>query len=252
MKKRIVVWKETGATPLQSIDQLKRANPELEGETISYAGRLDPMAEGVLVLLVGNENKKRKKYENLKKEYVAEIVLGIATDTFDALGIIKNLKLKTRNSRAEIEKCIGSFLGKSSQAYPPYSSKSVKGKPLYWWARQNKLSEIEIPDKAIQIFTIDDMQLTIVDGETLIKRIIETIRLVKGDFRQEEIIKQWRGFGKDHLEGTFQVIKLSITCSSGTYIRRLASDIGEKLGSGAFCLSIKRTRIGDFTLPKGS
>ncbi len=248
MKKIIPVWKRVGATPLEAIQEFRAKNPEYEKETISYAGRLDPMAEGVLILLIGDENKNRKKYENLKKEYETEIVLGITTDTFDALGIIQKTKVIRQKSLGELTDVVNSFVGKRMQKYPPYSSKPVKGKPLYWWARRNRLSEIEIPEKEIKIYSIEIKQVTVINGKKLAEQIQEKINLVRGDFRQEEILKQWENFGKRHKKDSYQVLKLKIACSSGTYIRHLASDIGEKLVCGAFCLSIFRTRVGVYNL----
>ena len=245
MQKVICVWKRVGETPLQAIKEFKKANTEYENESISYAGRLDPMAEGALLLLVGDENKKRKEYEGLKKEYEAEVVLGIATDSFDALGVILKQSDQREKTTSAISSCTKAFIGKQKQKFPPYSSKPVDGKPLYWWSRQNRISEIEIPEKEIEIYSLvlDDERL--VTGEELSRKILARVKMVFGDFRQEDIVKQWEKFGKAHSYEKFQVIKLSISCSSGTYIRRLASDIGEKLSCGAFCLSIKRTRVGE-------
>ena len=100
----VVVYKPQGWTPLAAVEEFKKSNPSYSDEKISYAGRLDPMAEGPLLLLVGNENKKRKEYEQLKKSYEAEIVLGISTDSFDALGIIHSTKIGNFFSEIDIKK----------------------------------------------------------------------------------------------------------------------------------------------------
>ena len=84
----ILINKPISLTPLQAIRRLQSLHPELEGEKIGYAGRLDPMAEGLLLLLVSDENKKRKEYERLPKTYEFEVLLGIETDSYDVLGII--------------------------------------------------------------------------------------------------------------------------------------------------------------------
>lgn len=248
MKKLLVVYKEIGQTPLEAVTEFKKKNKEYGNEKISYAGRLDPMAEGVLLLLVGAENKEREKYLDLNKEYESEIVLGIETDTFDALGLIKKVNLEVKNPRDEIEKCLETFLGKSSQSYPPYSSKTVGGKPLYWWVRENRLSEIEIPKKEIEIYRLEIIGAAKVSGRKLREVIIRRVKSVNGDFRQGLIEKTWESFEKSNKDYEFDVLKIKVSCSSGTYVRRLASDIGKKLGVGAFCLSIKRTSVGNFTL----
>lgn len=247
MEKVILVDKPLGNTPLQAIKDFKKENPAYRDVTISYAGRLDPMAEGILLLLIGEENKKRKKYEDLPKSYETEIVFGITTDTFDSLGIIKEVSLKTPKAE-HLKKVVTGFIGKQEQKYPPYSSKSVNGRALYWWARRERLSEIEIPNRQIEIYKIKVLQTSMIPAKKLVDNINKRIENVEGDFRQEEILKAWAGFGKENEGKIFLKIRLEVACSSGTYIRRLALDIGEKLACGAFCLSIKRTRIGDFEI----
>lgn len=252
MKNVLYVWKPVGWTPLRAVSMYKKENPEYEVQKISYAGRLDPMAEGVMILLVGEENKKRKEYEGLKKVYEIEIVLGITTDTFDALGLTQHAIAKRQKSvdtrqewEREIEDCLNTFLGKQSQKFPPYSSKPVDGKPLFWWARNNRFSEIEIPQKEIEIYSLDIGQKTRVNSQELIKEILEKIRHVEGNFRQEEIAMGWEKFGFTNKDVEFQKYALKVECSKGTYIRQLTFDLGEKLGCGAFCLSIKRVQVGD-------
>lgn len=240
----VSVWKPIGWTPLKAVQEFKKKNPNYKDKKISYAGRLDPMAEGVLLLLVGDENKKRKKYENLQKTYEAEIVLGISTDSFDALGIINSIKHDKFPSKDEIEKCLASFIGKQVQEYPPYSSKTVNGKSLIWWTKKNKLSEIEIPKKEVEIYSLKLENVSSVVVLDLYEEVKGRIENVKGNFRQIEILKIWEGFHKKNKEKKFTKIKIKISCSSGTYIRRLASDIGEDLGGGAFALSIVRTAVG--------
>ena len=93
MKNVIYLWKPVGVTPLQFLNIFKEKHSEYKNETLSYAGRLDPVAEGILIVLVGDENKKREKYLGLDKQYVSEIVFGISTDTFDQLGLITNVNV---------------------------------------------------------------------------------------------------------------------------------------------------------------
>ncbi len=248
MKKVVVVYKNLGKTPLDAVRDFKKTHPKYENVVISYAGRLDPMAEGVLLLLIGGENKKRENYQNLNKEYEAEIVLGITTDTFDALGMINKIVDVGPGVDEQISGCLGSFIGKNLQKYPPYSSKPVNGKPLYWWAREGKISDIEIPQKEIEIDDIKLVKTTVIAGPDLSKEVVEKINLVEGDFRQKQIIKEWKKFGSEKKDNKFFKFKLVIRCSSGTYVRRFASDIGDKIGCGAFALSIKRTRIGNYSL----
>ncbi len=245
MKKIIPVWKPVSWTPLEAVLEFKKNIPELRNNVISYAGRLDPMAEGVLLLLVDDENKKRHEYEDLEKTYESEIILGISTDSYDGLGVIESIKLKDVSSE-EINKCLKSFLGKQKQIYPPYSSKAVNGKSLYWWAKNKKLDEIEIPKRDIEIYSTKLLNLEKIDASYLAKNIIEKVKMIEGDFRQDEIIKNWVEFEKKNKELELIKIKIRVACSTGTYIRRIASDLGEKMEVGAFAFSIKRIKVGKF------
>ena len=244
MEKIIYVWKPVGLTPLELVEKFKEKYAEYKNETISYAGRLDPMTEGILVLLIGEENKNREKYLGLKKEYESEIIFGISTDTFDSLGLIEQFDFK-EIPKLEIEKSLKSFIGKQKQFYPPYSSKAVKGKPLFWWARNGKINEIEIPQRQIEIYSIEILEASQIEVSELVEKILDQIKNVKGDFRQDEIMKEWEKFGQKYGSQKLVNLKIKVSCSSGTYIRRIADDLGKKLGTNAFAYSIKRIRIGD-------
>ena len=88
MDKVVNVYKPISPTPLQVVEKFREKHPEYAESKISYAGRLDPLAEGVLLLLIDKENKKREKYQKLDKEYEFEVLFGAATDTYDLLGIV--------------------------------------------------------------------------------------------------------------------------------------------------------------------
>ena len=242
-KKVLVVWKNQGQTPLEVIEHVKKALPDLQNEKISYAGRLDPMAEGLLLLLLGDENKKRKGYEGLKKVYETEVVFGITTDSYDGLGLVKKVSSKCAPSQNDMEGELEDLIGKRDQQYPPYSSKPIGGKPLYWWARNNKLSEIKIPKKEIEIYSARLLSFKTMDGKDLLGEILKRIDLVKGNFRQDEISKHWK---ESLSKGSFLVARIGISCSSGTYVRGIAHDLGQDFGCGAFALTIRRIAIGEF------
>jgi len=245
MNDMICLWKPVGKTPLEAVEILKSKNTKYKNETISYAGRLDPMAEGVLVLLIGEENKNRNKYLSLDKEYEAEFILGISTDSHDSLGLINGKEFKVFHKKI-VADLLESFLGKQNQLYPPYSSKTVNGKPLYWWVRKNKLNEIIIPSHEIDIYSIKLIDIENISVSELIDEIINKIKKVKGDFRQKEIINSWNEFTKENKDLILTKIKIKVSCSSGTYIRVIANDLGKKLGVGAFAFSIKRIRVDKF------
>lgn len=244
----IPIYKPVGKTPLEMINLLKKRHKEYREEKVSYAGRLDPMAEGILLLLIGEENKKRRSFEELPKMYESEIVFGITTDSYDTLGIVGHVKRKKINDETAIEKILQGFRGKTFQKFPPYSSKTVSGKPLYWWARRNRLSEIEIPKKNIEIFDIKILKTTSISGKQLAEIANKRTKILKGEFRQGEIEASWKIFEDKYHNENFKVIKIIVKCSGGTYIRQLASDLGEALETGALALSIIRTRVGKYTL----
>lgn len=242
----IAVYKSIGLTPLQAIEKIKILRPKYYGQKISYAGRLDPMAEGVLLLLVGEENKRRKEYEVLRKVYEAEIVLGISTDTYDALGVIQDTHfghVEIRNVEAALEKMIG----EQNQFYPPFSSKPVNGRALYWWARENRLSEITLPSKKIVIDEIKIISEKRVVIKDVVERIIGKISKIQGNFRQDEIVKTWVGLKDKHPDESVMNVGVRVKCSSGTYIRGIADSLGKILGTGAFTNSIKRIQVGTYT-----
>ncbi len=248
MRKIVPIFKPAGKTPLDMVKHFKKLEKDCANETVSYAGRLDPMADGVLILLVGGENKKRSTHEKLEKVYESEIVLGITTDSHDALGIIGRVSEKYSINDREIVESLGNFLGESFQNFPSYSSKTVNGKPLFWWARNNRISEISIPKKKIKISKIQLMEIRVVGGKDLADLALQKIDKVFGDFRQDEIKGSWEKFKKRNGREEFSVVKIVVECSGGTYIRQLAFDIGKALGIGGFALSITRTKVGKYRL----
>lgn len=257
MNNYICVYKPAGLSPLQAIEKLKKNNPKYQNQKIGYAGRLDPMAEGLLMLLIGDENKKRKEYERLDKEYEFEVILGIETDSYDALGIVKEVKIQNQNPKLEIENLklkivdiFDKFKGISDQPYPPYSAVRVQGKPLYYWARKREIGNIKIPSKKITINKLDLKKVEVVQFDNLFNTVIEKIKLVQGDFRQQKIISKWKDVYAKYPDSKFIKLTCFIACSSGTYVRSIAHNLGIKLGLGGITLSIKRTKIGKLSEKK--
>ena len=163
------------------------------------------------------------------------------------MGKIIKINPKPRISKEKLKDTSSKFIGRYLQEYPPYSSPRVKGKPLFWWAREKRLDEISIPKKTIEISKLELITLRNINSEKLLKKIHEKIEIVKGDFRQKEILKIWDEKLKNKkLE--FLIAKFSIKCSSGTYVRSIANKIGENLKIPSLAFSIKRKEIGKFNL----
>jgi tRNA pseudouridine55 synthase len=244
-EKILLIDKPVGLTPAQIVEKLKKNFLQFKNETISYAGRLDPMAHGLLMLLIGDENKKREEYLHLDKIYQVEMLFGFSTDTYDLLGKVSGGSTM-EITQEKISRTLPRFVGKRKQLYPPYSSQPVNGKPLFYWARENKLSEITIPSKEITIHSLQFISLRTIRGNNLLKEILKRIALVKGDFRQKEIIGIWEKTINKTIEYT--LVSATIFCSSGTYVRSLTHDIGRYIGSGAVAFDIYRTQIGEFSI----
>src|SRR5262245_8184953 len=96
MKKVLPIYKPVCLTPNQLIEQLRNKHPEYQNEKIGFAGRLDPMAHGLMLLLIGYENKNRTEYLNLDKTYYFKILLGVETDSYDLLGLITSTNLSQK------------------------------------------------------------------------------------------------------------------------------------------------------------
>jgi tRNA pseudouridine55 synthase len=244
----ILLNKPVGPTPLQALDKLRLEQPELKEVKLSYAGRLDPMAEGLLLVMVGDENKERDKYLGLNKEYEVEILFGVETDTYDILGLVSAGNSKLDVSKDDLGSTLNRFIGEVKLPYPPYSSKPVNGLPLFQWARDGKLDEIEIPNQDSFINSIELLDLSKISGGYLKKYILDSIQKVDGDFRQDEILASWKKYFEDSGDSEFSVAKIKVACQSGAYMRSIAHELGKILNTKAIALSIKRTRIGEYKI----
>ncbi len=254
MVKTLIINKPLGKTPLQVVEQYKSDNPEHEKTKMAYAGRLDPMAEGKLLLLLGEECKQREKYLGLDKEYEFEVLVGMSSDTQDILGLTDNVTIpdNTENLDTILDKLRGNIV----LPYPVFSSKTVEGKPLFLWALEQRLSEITIPTKEVQVYKLDLLSQKTIPKNSVLQTVQERIARVTQvteeskqlgrDFRRKDVLQKW----KENIESTkqdqFMVIQLRCVCSSGTYMRTLASMIGQELGSAGLAWSIKRTKIGKY------
>ncbi len=243
----INTYKPIGKTSLDVIKQLKKVDKNLTNKKIGYAGRLDPMAEGVIILLVEPETKKRNKYQNLDKEYEFEILFGIETDSLDILGLI-NKTSSQKIDIANLETIVNNFPSKLELPFPHFSSKTVKGKPLYWWTRKNKLDEIGIPVKTTKINSLKFLAARKIKKDRLRNQVIKKVKSVDGDFRQEKIIECWEDFFDKTPHATFVIVKLVAHVSSGTYIRSLAKKIANDINTAGTAFSIKRTKVGNYNI----
>lgn len=248
-EKTILAYKPIGFTPLEAINYIKDKHQEYARNKLGYAGRLDPMAEGLLLLLIDEENKNKVEYERLTKTYKFSCTFGIETDTLDVLGVITHVDTNypVDTIHIALQDKLQLVQGDVVLPYPLYSAKRVKGKPLYYWARRNKLQEITIPTVRVHISTISLGGFREITGKDLGEEAISRIQRVRGDFRQDEIINSWEKFMNDYSSEKFVTAEITAEVSAGTYIRSICQRLGQVLNTSAIATNINRIAIRDYT-----
>ncbi len=243
MKNEILpLYKRPGETPLERLDRLRTEKPEYSGDKLSYLGRLDPLAEGVLLVAVGEGNKRREEYLALPKEYIVDILFGFSTDTFDVMGLIENISehLPTEN---EIRDAVAEL------THPAFSSKTVEGKSLFAWAREGLLHTIKRPTREVKIMSAELVDMKKISASGLQTLIHADITRVQGDFRQKDILSRWDGVLAPYSDNRAWIVaKAKIMCGSGVYMRGLANDIGKSVKTEALALHINRIKVGEYTV----
>ncbi len=177
-------------------------------EKVGHTGTLDPLAEGVLPLLIGKGTLCSKYLIEHDKEYEVVLKLGISTETMDGEGkVIENKEVEEELlDKKHVEEILESFVGKQKQTPPIYSAIKVKGKKLYEYARRGE--KVEIPKREIEIYEI---------------------KLIAINREKKEI-------------------EFKVSCSKGTYIRSLCTDIAKKLGTIGYMSELKRLKVGNFKI----
>jgi tRNA pseudouridine(55) synthase len=237
----IFLYKNRGETPLQALVRLRIEQPELAVETLSYAGRLDPMAEGIIPVLVGKEeNQNRQDFLKKDKEYEAQFLIGCATDTFDVLGLITKSDFK-KIEEEKIYSALNSLVEITEQVYPWYSSKTVDGIPLFEYARKGNLN-IDRPSRSIKIYSVSDIKVLEVNTKDLITQNILDIQKVEGDFRQSESADSWNML-LDKIPDNVQIMSCVLKVSSGTYIRSLTENLEKELDVPVVLQKLVRTKV---------
>lgn len=229
----INVYKEAGFT---SFDVVAKLRGILGQKKIGHTGTLDPDATGVLPVVVGNATKLVEMLTDKQKEYVAEFVLGVSTDTQDISGEVTERRAVTC-SEDDIRVMIDTFVGDIMQVPPMYSALKVDGKKLYELAREGKTVE-----RKARPVTIYEIEILSVNMDGSIDDDANGADLRSGDAADTTAAD---AYGADMAAGSPR-ISIRVICSKGTYIRTLCSDIGEKLGCGATMTSLKRTMSGQF------
>jgi len=205
--------KPSGMTSHDVVALLRRL---LDEKKAGHTGTLDPDATGVLVICLGKATRIIQFLEDDEKGYSGTIILGIATDTLDAKGKIIRAISSYDIEPESIIQAFNSFIGEIDQIPPMVSAIKVHGKRLYKIARQGET--IERKARKVNIYNLE------ING--IYKEAVSFI----------------------NSPGLFTKVDFSVTCSRGTYVRTLASDIGDSLGTGACLSGLVRTKSGMFKL----
>lgn len=172
---------------------------------VGHTGTLDPMASGLLILVVGSYTKRAGEFSKLDKVYEATIKLGETSTTGDAEGEKISVSNKKPNEMS-VKNAIAFYNGTYEQMPPAYSAIKIGGQKAYDLARKGK--DVQLEPRKVTVYEITDVKYN------------------------------------------YPYVSFTAKVSSGTYIRSLAQDIGEKLGTGAHLTALKRTRIGDIYIDK--
>ncbi len=243
MKDQLITYKNIGETPLEALERTRIEYSIGAGVPMTYAGRLDPLAEGMMIILVGEACKTKDQYNKLGKTYEFEILSGFSTDTYDLLGIVTDSDFSAQLDIENVKKYLTENKKTITQQYPAYSSKTFEGKQLHAQARQGNTPTVE---HEVTLHDFEFLGKRTISGEELLKIILERVDLVHGDFRQEEIKGKWKEILADNTGIGFQVSKWRVDVSAGFYIRQLVSDIGKKFTIPTVTFHIKRTQIDEF------
>lgn len=197
----LVVDKPQGKTSHDVVDAVRH----LAGfRQVGHLGTLDPLATGVLVLLLGRATRLVQFYSGRRKRYTAGFRFGFSTDSYDSDGEAQGPDNPPTLDAATLERFAAEKIGRFPQMPPIFSAKKVNGRPAYELARKKK--EVELKPVEVELF----------------------------EFRLTEIAGP--------------IARFVVECSSGTYIRSLAHEMGQKLGYGAHLTEICRTAVGEFSL----
>jgi tRNA pseudouridine55 synthase len=246
------VTKKVGETPLMALERFRKRKKLSPSTPLSYAGRLDPMASGKLLILSGDDCKKQDEYRAYEKEYLVEVLLGVKTDTGDVLGLPTIDNAPHDVKVPDVKKITERFVGPYRAPYPAFSSKTVGGKPLFLYALEHRLHEIEIPKQDGEIHTIryrgkykksaPALLLYIEQKIAKLPSVDDPRKEIGRDFRRGEILSAWKTLLGSSLR-RFTILKLRVKTSSGVYMRTLAEDLARELGYFGMALSIDRTKI---------
>lgn len=237
----ILIDKPLGATPLQTLDLLRVARPVLREARLSYAGRLDPMASGLLTVVSGTQLQRQEEYWVLPKVYDVTVLMGWITDSYDLLGLARSCTGLLPSSAA-VHMAVAGIVGRHRLPLPAYSSFRVEGEPLF--ARTRRGVTGGVPQREMIVHQADVLGDSTLDADALRFLVRDGVGRVRGDFRQKEIFERWDAVLPT--TGHWPAVHIRIACAGGTYVRALAHELGARLGSGACVASLRRIAVGEW------
>ncbi len=237
--------KPVGPTAAQALQLLRAHDPSLAHVTLGHAGRLDPLAEGLLTVLVGDENRDVHSLRGQPKTYEVDVLLGLTSDSFDALGLVTD-PVPTPVPTHRLEAACAGRVGPYLQQYPPFSQARVGGRSLLALSRAGVA--VTRPTAERTVFAVELLGCRTITLTEARAHAIARVARVRGDFRQKSITARWNEVAQGVPQARLAVASLRIKCSSGTYMRALAHDLGTDLEMPAMAWRIRRTEAGPLTL----
>lgn len=238
-------YKRLGA----STHQLAKQIGDQHGEKATHTGTLDPMAEGIVVVLTGEDRFHKEQYANWKKTYQFEILVGFTTDSHDLLGLVveEDLDYDHQKTHQDIETILPTVTGTYHQKIPTFSAKRIYGESYFDKAKRNE--NLPTETNTICVDSMQIVQSSAISIQQLQQTLPSRISKVEGRFRQEEITHQWQTLLQQYDPQTsLLLLTLEATTSKRTYIRGIVRDIGQELGTPITTYSIIRTQNGPFRL----
>ena len=209
---------------------------------VGHAGTLDPLATGVLLVCIGKATKLAEEFQKAPKQYLAGVTFGATTASYDLEKEVDTRYPLDGISREALLGVLPGFIGEQDQVAPLFSAKSVDGVRVYELARKRYKAGLPVEEEGIlqaSHISIYNLQLVAYSDKT------EGGTPLGGAGRTGSASSRINVASVP--EGLPQA-EILVDCSKGTYIRALARDLGEALGSGAFLHSLRRTRNGGFAV----
>lgn len=213
---------------------------------VGHAGTLDPLATGVLLVCIGKATKLAETFQKARKQYIAGVTFGATTASYDLEKEVDGFCDLGGVSEEALRGVLPSFVGEQDQVAPLFSAKSVDGVRVYEIARKRYKAGLPVDELDVlqaSRINIYDLSLLSYRGGVPSGR---HATLLEG--QQEIVSKASSRINVAEVPEGLPQAEILVDCSKGTYIRALARDLGEALGSGAFLHSLRRTKNGGFSV----